>query len=49
MKMFKRIFTILILLGVSVSFVAAQPFNSFKFALVTDTHLGNPNNNEDLL
>jgi len=22
--------------------------SSFKFALVTDTHVGNPNNNEDL-
>ena len=28
--------------------VFAQPLKSFKFALITDTHVGNPNNNEDL-
>jgi len=28
--------------------VFAQPLKPFKFALITDTHVGNPNNDEDL-
>lgn len=28
--------------------ISAQPGNSFTFALITDTHIGNPDNDEDL-
>lgn len=51
MKTIKRILITLLLLNVyaSVYIVNAQTFKPFKFALITDTHIGNPNNDEDLI
>ena len=40
---------ILFLLTIMIGFsVFAQPQEPFSFALITDTHIGNPNNDEDL-
>ena len=49
MKTFRRISIILLLLNVCINVLNASSFEPFKFALVTDTHIGNPLNNEDLL
>ena len=49
MKTFRRISIILLLLNVCINVLNASPFEPFKFALVTDTHIGNPANNEDLI
>jgi len=41
----------LIVFSLSIVFglvVFAQPLKPFRFALITDTHVGNPNNDEDL-
>jgi len=40
---------ILFLLSITIGFsVFGQPQKPFSFALITDTHIGNPNNDEDL-
>lgn len=49
MKTFRRISIIILLLNVCINVLIASPFEPFKFALVTDTHIGNPANNEDLV
>ncbi|MBF6597870.1 MAG: PQQ-binding-like beta-propeller repeat protein [Fermentimonas sp.] len=49
MKAFIRISIILLLLNVYLNVLRASTFEPFKFALVTDTHIGNPLNNEDLI
>ena len=49
MKTFRRISIILLLLNVCINVLNASSFEPFKFALVTDTHIGNPANNEDLI
>ena len=51
MKSIKKLLITLLLLNVymAVFVINAQTFKPFKFALITDTHIGNPNNNEDLV
>ncbi|MBK5196433.1 MAG: metallophosphoesterase, partial [Proteiniphilum sp.] len=40
---------ILFLFSMVIGFaVFSQPLKPFRFALITDTHIGNPNNDEDL-
>jgi outer membrane protein assembly factor BamB len=49
MKIFNKIFIILLFLNVYIFVHSALPSEPFIFALITDTHIGNPANNEDLL
>ena len=45
---YRKIYIVLFLLNVSIVVLAAST-TTFKFALVTDTHIGSPDNNEDLI
>ena len=49
MKIFNKIFIILLFLNVYIFVHSALPSEPFIFALITDTHIGNPANIEDLL
>ena len=49
MKMFKRVSTLLLLINIYFTVFSALAIEPFKFALITDIHTGNPNNNEDLM
>ena len=44
----KRILTSLLLTLVACGLFAVPPVSSFKFALITDTHVSSPENNEDM-
>lgn len=44
----KKIFVTLFILFISIGLQSQISVKPFKFALVTDTHIGNPNNDEDL-
>ncbi|MDD4777299.1 MAG: PQQ-binding-like beta-propeller repeat protein [Fermentimonas sp.] len=49
MKSINRISATILFLCVYASYATALSSDNFKFALVTDTHIGNPQNNEDLV